>query len=228
MQYNFRHEHKFIIDTRDYAILRSRFMKILRPDPFADSSNNYHVRSLYFDDPGNSSLLEKTDGEERRKKYRIRIYNRCDATIKFEIKNKVNEYVHKHSAFLSREECRKILNHDFSFLAGRGQSALSELFTHMRIRRLRPVVLVDYVREAYVHPVENVRITFDKDLTACLNLHDFFAEQFPQIRVIRRPALILEVKYQRFLPAFIGGLFRDIHRTREAVSKFARCMEKIR
>ena len=52
----------------------------------------------------------------------------------------------------------------------------------MTVNLLRPVVLVDYVREAYLHPAEEVRITFDKQLRTGLWSRDLFNPDVPTMR----------------------------------------------
>lgn len=60
----------------------------LKKDPHA-GKNGYMIRSLYFDDYWMSAYQEKSMGVLDRKKYRIRIYNYSDATIKLERKRRL-------------------------------------------------------------------------------------------------------------------------------------------
>ena len=68
------------------------------------------IRSLYFDDYFNSAYEEKGMGTFYRKKYRIRIYNCSDKSIKLERKKKQGSYIYKEAASLSKEEVYKILD----------------------------------------------------------------------------------------------------------------------
>ena len=95
----------------------------------------------------------------------------------------------------------------------------------MTVNLLRPVVLVDYVREAYLHPAEEVRITFDKQLRSGLLSKDLFNPYVPTIPPFDENLIILEVKYNRILPSYI----RDILTTYgqgaciSAISKYTWC-----
>lgn len=56
-----------------------------------ESRGYYHIRSIYFDDYHNSSFYSNEAGVDPRVKYRIRIYNAGDASIKLE-KNQRKRY----------------------------------------------------------------------------------------------------------------------------------------
>ena len=72
---DFRHEWKHPVNGSDLRELRGRLRRGLRPDPHAGPGGRYKIRSLYFDDPGDTALREKLDGVDRRTKFRVRYYN---------------------------------------------------------------------------------------------------------------------------------------------------------
>ncbi len=55
------------------------------------SDGGYMIRSLYFDDYWNSAYEEKESGVLMRKKYRIRIYDYSDRSIKLERKKEIRQ-----------------------------------------------------------------------------------------------------------------------------------------
>ena len=84
----FRHELKYYINMAYYE-LRHRLSTILSPDENADEeTGDYHIRSLYFDDLEESSLMTKIAGSDDREKFRVRIYNMEDSVIRLERKIK--------------------------------------------------------------------------------------------------------------------------------------------
>ena len=97
----------------------------------------------------------------------------------------------------------------------------------MRTNLLRPVVIVDYEREAYLHPAEEVRITFDKHLRSGLNSIDLFNPEIPTIPVFDdEQNMVLEVKYNRVLPPYIAELLSFAiggEAVQMAVSKYTLC-----
>ncbi|MBQ5354441.1 MAG: polyphosphate polymerase domain-containing protein, partial [Clostridia bacterium] len=111
-----RHELKYLINLPDWALLRSRFPAVLKPDPYAGEDAEYWIRSLYFDDYWNTAYEEKDAGVLTRRKYRIRIYNCSDERIVLERKNKYGPYIWKQSAPLTRRQADAILGGDYSVL----------------------------------------------------------------------------------------------------------------
>lgn len=218
-----RHELKYYINCLQYQILRRNLAKVLTLDPNAGPDGLYHIRSLYFDDFKNTALNDKTSGYRYRTKYRIRIYNYSDDFIKFERKSKLDQYVCKESVRLTRAQADRLIAGDISFLANSESHFLKTFYLESRSKLLRPVALVDYHREAYVHPVGNVRITFDIDLHTNLGSVALFDPTVFTMGVNKEQGIILEVKFDNVLPQHIRGLFPDTIRPREAIGKFAIC-----
>ena len=220
-----RHELKYHLTFMQYRILRQKLKTVLKLDPHAGPDGRYHIRSLYFDDFKNTAYFDKAAGVLTRKKYRMRIYNVCDDFIKFERKNKFNEYVSKETALLTREEADRIISGDVAFLADSDSQLLRCFYLECRRNLLRPVVLVDYLREAYVHPVGDVRITFDIGVRTALGPVSFFDRNTSTVTVSEEPGVILEVKFGDVLPQIVRGLFPHDIRPRSALGKFAACRE---
>jgi hypothetical protein len=218
-----RHELKYHLTFLQYRVLSRKLGAVLKLDPHAGVDGRYHIRSLYFDDFRNSAFFDKVAGVSTRKKYRMRIYNFCDDFIKFERKSKFNEYVFKESAVLSREEADRIIHGDVAFLADSESQLLRCFYLECRRNLLHPVVLVDYLREAYVHPVGNVRVTFDIGLRTGLGPVSFFDHGTSTVTAYEEPGVILEVKFDSVLPEVVRGLFSGGIRPRSAIGKFAMC-----
>ena len=83
------------------------------------------------------------------------------------------------------------------------------MFGILKLRQLRPRVLVDYDREPYVFPAEDVRITFDKNLRTALRATALFDPDVPTYPVTElRNCMIMEVKFNRSLPAYVQMLIQ--------------------
>ncbi|MGA1869896.1 MAG: polyphosphate polymerase domain-containing protein [bacterium] len=218
-----RQELKYYIDPPQYRVLKSRLSALLSRDPYAGPDGRYHIRSLYFDDFKNTALFEKQAGIARRKKYRMRIYDLSDAVIKLEKKVKLDNYIGKESTRLTRKEADRILAGDVAFLASSEKRLLRAFYLECRRNLLRPNVIVDYYREAYIHPIGNVRITFDIGLHTGLDNLALFDRHVFTMGAIEEPGVILEVKYDNFLPQAIRGLFPSTIRPRLSIGKFVIC-----
>lgn len=146
-----RHELKFFINEMQYQVLSRQLDRVLWRDPNGDVNNEYHIRSLYFDTIFNDAYFDKMDGDQNRDKYRIRIYNMRDTNIKLECKTKVGSLISKRSLGIPRDLAEQIIACDPTGLEQTRYGLLSDLYREMTCKLLRPVVIVDYVREAYLH-----------------------------------------------------------------------------
>ena len=219
-----RHELKYYINFHDYVLLKNTLKPLLSLDRNAGEDGDYHIRSLYFDDAYDTALAEKMAGSDIRSKFRIRIYDFSDDIIKFEKKYKQGQYIGKTSFTVTRDECEALIAGDCRCLEGRRERLAGEIFLQMKNNLLRPRVIVDYKREAYVSPFENVRITFDKDLKAGLWLTDIFNPHAPTMPVLEPGTMVLEVKFNRHLPVFIKAVLNNVNAAqRSAVSKYVLC-----
>ncbi|MBQ9942441.1 MAG: polyphosphate polymerase domain-containing protein, partial [Christensenellaceae bacterium] len=220
----YRHELKFYINYRDYMVLRQALKVLLTPDDNGDENNSYHIRSLYFDDRDEKALVDKQAGVEDRSKFRIRIYNFSDDIIRLEKKIKKGQYIAKKSLTLTREEYEAILAGDIGFLLSRKEDLAREMYLEMRIKQLRPRVVVDYVREAYIMPYESVRITFDKQLKSGRPTGSIFDKDLPVVPIADPETMILEVKFNRYLPDYVKGVLANLRSPRRsAISKYTNC-----
>lgn len=219
----FRHELKYYITEHDYEILRKKLSLILKQDSNSIDQRGYLISSLYFDNAYDHDLIHKNYGIFRRKKFRIRIYNHSDKVIKLEKKSRQGEYILKTSASITNEEYQKILDFDYTFLKEKNQPIYKEFYHYLNSETMRPKVIVDYVREAYVGAIGNVRITFDKELSFITNSVDLFQTHNVSEEVLQHPKMILEVKYDEFLPDYIRQLIQLDSHERSAISKYVLC-----
>lgn len=224
---NFRHEIKLLLSYPDYLALKPKLSALLPTDPNAGPSGEYFIRSLYFDDVNKTSYFEKLAGVADRKKYRVRIYNQSDETIKLECKEKRGDRIRKRSTGISRECAEKMSLGDFSLLDLYDDPLCREVSALAHGKLLRPSVVVDYDREAFLHPVSNVRLTFDKALHAGIEGPDIFDGQLTTVPVFADGSIIFEVKYDEVLPKFIQGVIAGARGSKLALSKFTLCRDRL-
>jgi hypothetical protein len=197
-------------------------------DKHSVNSQGYHIRSLYFDDLHDTALLEKNHGIIQRKKYRIRIYNKCDKKITLERKSRYGNLVSKESECLTKQGYQSILNGNYSFLKEYNKPLFHQFYIGLMVHRLRPIIIVDYIREAYTSGLGNTRITFDKELSAVVNTCDVFDPCAVSVPVLLPPKLIMEVKYDKFLPTHIPKMLHSTSIGQSAISKYAICREAVK
>ena len=224
---HFRNEWKYLISTSEKELLELRMKHLLKKDPHA-SDGGYMIRSLYFDDYWNSAYEEKESGVLMRKKYRIRIYDYSDRSIKLERKKKFGSYIYKESAPLTREEVEKILAGEYEFLLHSPYSLCREFYIECVSNMMRPRTIVDYDRVPWIMDTGTVRITFDCDVRAAVGGYDIFDPTLATLPVLEPGKLVMEVKFTELLPQIIRDLLPPQSAEFTAVSKYVLCYEKTR
>ena len=221
MEIHYRHEWKHEINIADLYAIRARLKVVARGDPHA-KNGKYFIRSLYFDNLSDKALREKIDGVDRREKFRIRYYNNDPSLIKLEKKSKVNGLETKYSAPLTTAEAQRLAGGDFEFLRESPQPLLQEFYCKIRNQGLRPRTIVDYTREPFIYEPGNVRVTFDYDIRTGLSCTDFLNPNCVTIPA-GDPIVIMEVKWDEFLPSIIKSAVQMPGRRVTAFSKEAQC-----
>ena len=127
------------------------------------------------------------------------------------------------SCAISRDLAEQIIAGDPYGLETLNHPLLQDVYRMMTTRLLRPAVIVDYVREAYVHPCEETRVTLDKQLRTGFLSTDIFDPQLPTYPCLDHEQTILEVKYNRRFPAFLVPVLSSVPAQRSAISKYTLC-----
>lgn len=216
-----RHEYKHEINPCDLLAIRQRLRAVAQPDCHG-TDGRYTVRSLYFDDPQDTALREKLNGTDHREKFRIRYYDGDFALIHLEKKSKQGGLGTKLTTPLSAAEAQAIVDGRLDWMANGNRPLVRELYVKMRSQNLRPKTIVDYTREAFVFSPGNVRVTLDYGIRTGLSCTDFLNPGCVTIPAGNAP-IILEVKWDEFLPSIIRDAVRLPGRRASAFSKYAAC-----
>lgn len=213
-----RHELKHYINVSDYLQLRARLQVVAQLDKNAGADGGYKIRSLYFDNYTDKAVIEKLAGHSKREKFRLRFYDDNRSLIKLEKKSKANHLCYKRSALISDEQCEDLLLGNYECLNIPDNLLFMELYSKMRYQNLRPVTIVDYHREAYIYQAGNVRVTFDSDIRVSNSVADFLNPKLVTIPAAN--AIILEIKYDGFLPDVIRDVLHIGWRKQSEFSKY--------
>lgn len=221
---HYRHELKYEIAYADYLAIRKRLMKVMKTDPHVNEDGRYQIRSIYFDNVDDKALREKIDGIAKREKFRIRYYNDDLSFITLEKKMKINDLCLKYDATITKEELRKILDGDYGWMKEQENELVREFYAKLNYQRLKPRVLVSYVREPYIYKAGNVRVTFDSDIRTSLFSKKFLTGEAPDISATQTPKdMLMEVKYDAFCPSLIKDIVQVKNIRQQAFSKYGAC-----
>ncbi len=200
---------------------------LARPD------KQYTVRSIYYDTMRLEYYYEKVAGIKRRKKIRIRGYNKLDLNknsnpaVFLEIKRKNNNFISKNRS--------RVLYHDLENLLTSGdidqyilpdknrdvRNDAGKFLFHYFHKSLKPVVLIVYEREAFFSKFDaQFRVSFDKNLRS--RIFPAPANMFDNahMKSSLMGKFVLEVKYSGPHPRWMKDLIYDYRLTQRPVSKY--------
>lgn len=222
----YRNEHKYISPEHLLSALQVRIASLMKPDPHAvniHDGGGYSIRSVYFDDLYSTCFFENEDGTDPREKFRIRIYNCSKDRITLELKQKERGMCRKASCPLAPAVCEQILGGSIPEFDSGTPYLLKKLIMQMRLRALRPVVIVAYERAPFVYEAGNVRVTFDRNIRSSGRIGEFFDESAPFRPVLSAGTNMMEVKFDEFLPDFINEALQASTLQWTSFSKYYLC-----
>lgn len=214
-----RRELKYPIGEVDYYKVNELFQKVLTPD-YNNKEYGYKIRSLYFDSLNNDDYFQKIDGEEVRKKIRLRIYDTKTNNVKLEIKRKINISQIKETITISKEDAIALINKDYSVLLKYENNTAKSAYNIMTLGQYRPVVLVDYNRRAYIHNENNIRVTLDSDIKSNEFDFDMFNDDVIMTPIVDYYNAVLEVKFDGELFCWISQALAGLDTTNRSLSKY--------
>ena len=227
MEKGYRHEYKYLISKADAELLKLRLPHIMERDPHAGETGQYTIRSLYFDDLASTAYFDKTDGVNYRAKYRIRFYNYDPSILKLEKKEKLGNLTRKTAQTITKNDARALEYALSSGCPDTQAGLVEELRLKFASEGLRPRVLVDYDRTPFICRDGNTRITLDENVRTRPYIAHLFASPRAMIPVMDANQVILEVKFDDFIPGYLLTALSDIPKINMAISKFAMCMSYI-
>jgi len=218
----FRHELKYPLGRSEYAAIRQRCRAVMHTDPHTGPEGYYDITSLYFDDLNDTALMQNYSGVSRREKFRIRMYNNDPRTLHLEKKIKSGGLGMKRSCPITEEQLGRLLDRDLDWMMDTGHPLMQELYCRMRTDLLRPKTVVAYRREPFIYGPGNVRVTFDFDVRSGILNPDMLSGKAVLVPV-NPDRVLMEVKYDAFLPDIIRMIVQEGTPRVSAFSKYAAC-----
>lgn len=222
-RYPERYELKYYIDGDLWARVRAMVAPYVEYDAYSLKApeNRYLIRSVYLDNDLWDSYYHNLDGLKIRRKYRVRSYTRDEGRHFLEIKKKIDSTVVKRRRAVSSDTLDLLIGGD----AEPGEYAdgfMSSFSYAVTTMGLRPQVLIEYDREAYVGiEGERVRITVDRRVRSapCPTLR-FSPQPIPWCELLPEDRAILELKFDGAMPRFLREMVRGLNLMHEPISKY--------
>lgn len=225
-----RYEYKFIVHINKINLIRNILSTRLKLDDNVETGNyDYTIRSIYFDSIEFKHYFDKVKSEKHRKKIRLRGYeHNPDSIVFFEVKRKFEEPGMKNRFSMNYYEAIERINER---TISTENEDLNKFFYQIMSYNLRPIINVIYDREPYTEIVNtnnNLRITFDKNLRSIAypKIDELFSKE--NIKKSMRDFFILEIKFDKFLPAWVRDLSEMLSLTRVSSSKYVICIDSHR
>lgn len=218
--FTLRKEIKYVIPLYKALLIRNCLDNLLIRDGHG-VNGVYSVRSLYFDSVNNIDFAQKLAGISNRKKVRARIYDGDTSLCKLELKEKKGDLQHKQSFLLSKADIDEISCGNYSVLKNYFDDVETSIkaYSIMEQGKYRPVVLIEYDRMAYQHPMYDTRITLDMNIRSTESNLNIFASQINFTPILYED-VILEIKYNGKLMGFLSDILTQFNLTQSAYSKY--------
>lgn len=214
-----RTELKHEISKMDCYLLRNKLKHVMQVDPYATKDGKYLIRSVYFDNFDNKVLTEKKEGFYQRDKFRVRLYDYNMTFLNLEKKSKRNNLTYKQKCQVTPEEYEKMRIGEIAWMEYDARSLIRDLYIQMNLFQIKPVTVVDYEREVFIYDQGNVRVTFDSDIKTSFRNNDLLNPNLAMVET-NPEIVILEVKYDEFLPDVIKYLLQLGNRKKGTYSKY--------
>jgi len=225
----YRYEFKYILNKKISNQIEKEARNFMIYDGHVkkELNNKYFVRSLYFENNFASNFYEKVDGMKIRRKYRLRTYSNFfdpKVPIFFEVKGRISERTYKKrinvknkylNLFLSQSQNFNLLN-----LYPNNEMIINFIFDSFR-KNLKPLILVDYKRRPYINKFGlYFRLTFDTNLLSSKTNNLFSNDKYSSWLECKAGYTILEVKFDRSIPAWFHRIIQCYNLKRKSISKF--------
>lgn len=216
----FRKEIKYVLPYEKALRMSGTLDKILERDGHGEEGR-YMVRSQYYDSMGDQDLADNLQGMMEKRKIRLRIYDLDSEEAKLEYKCKSNSDGRKLSMTVTREEACLMEQAQYDWLLKRDDEWADFLYVKMMQNFYMPKTIVAYERLAYLSPISNVRITFDMHIRGTQTPYGLFERDLPFLPTLGEDLVVMEVKYDHFLPEPIRHMIDGIDSVPEANSKYS-------
>jgi len=191
----------------------------MKPDPHAKNNGKYLIRSVYFDNYDNKVLSQKKEGLLDRDKFRVRLYDYNMDYLNLEKKSKRDNLTFKQKCRLTPEEYEQIRFGDIEWMENDTRPLIKDLYVQMKLYQLKPMTVVDYEREVFIYEYGNVRVTFDGCIKTSFRNNDLLNPDLAMVETTPN-VVVLEVKFDEYLPDVIKQLLQVIDRRKSGYSKY--------
>lgn len=224
-----RFEFKYLIKNSLAREIEGESKHFMNIDNYAklNSNNKYLVKSLYFDNLSHTNFYEKVDGVNFRKKFRLRTYSNAlnkSTDVFLEIKGRNQDKVFKKRTKINSVDTDYFttkINTNYLLKKYQNNEIVTDFVFDVLRKRVKPMVLVDYQRKPFINKYGlYFRLTFDSELITSKTTYLFNDKNFINPIKWKPDSTILEVKFERSLPAWFNRIVQSYSLEKRSISKF--------
>ena len=196
-----RKELKYRLTASQDRFLREALAPYVTPDRYGEST----ICNIYYDTPDFRLIRKSIEKPVYKEKLRLRSYGPAgpDDHTFLELKKKYKGIVYKRRICLPERDAMNYLN-GTSPLPEQNQIARELDWFLDFYGDLQPAVYLNYDRTAYYSNEDpDLRITFDRDLTASADIGRFLEGDYRSRPVLSTGQNLLEVKWDAVMPSHI-------------------------
>jgi SPX domain protein involved in polyphosphate accumulation len=233
----YRYELKFLISEAERVELLEQVQGNLGIDPHGGEHGCYRVTSQYYDSPALSAYWEKMDGEKVRKKYRLRFYGDRPDHPFFEIKHRYDRTIRKERVALQPEKAEKFLaecqalqfvGELVSCQSQADRSLTERLVAAGVLELLRPVVIITYLRQAFVGRWDpGLRLTFDHHCQALPPGEIAHCGEDRGYPLAPGHPIVMEIKFNQRVPRWLVDCVNRVGLKQIRFSKYAQGVDAL-
>lgn len=225
-----RYEFKYFMSSKISDEIFNQSLNFMNIDNYAqfNKDNKYLVRSLYFDNDDYNNFFEKVDGIKIRKKFRLRSYDKklnSKIPIFLEMKGRVHDRIIKKRLLIDRNDLKyfeKLNNLEELYKKYNKNTLIKDFIYDVKKKKIKPKIIIDYNRRPLINKFGlYFRLTFDSDLITSKSNHLFYNKDKSNFALQYKPGnSILEVKFERSIPAWFHRIIQSYNLNRRSISKF--------
>jgi hypothetical protein len=113
-----------------------------------------------------------------------------------------------------------LIDGNYSPLLNYKEDFAAECYALMQMQVYHPKTIVEYNRKAFIAKENKIRITFDHQIVSTESDMNLFAKDLNMNPVLDPFSVVLEVKFNGFLPDYIKDLLSNAQKSELSVSKY--------